>query len=68
MRNSIHFRFGIPPIYFLADHLEIPWNYDYNDDVYDYQLECITLKKAMKDEVVYFIDGEDSRTQAVIVT
>jgi hypothetical protein len=58
--HSIHFRFGISPIYSLEDHLEIPWNHYASDYVYDYQLERITLKKAMKDEVVCLINEEDS--------
>ena len=33
---SIHFRFGIPPVYTLEDHAEMPWDHKAIDDVCDY--------------------------------
>ena len=60
----VHFRFGEPPVYYLKDHLEMPWDYTMSDDICDYKLECITLEKAARDEIVFFVGGVDSRMVA----
>ena len=65
---GVHYRFGEPPVYDLRDHLEIPWDYNVVDDIYEYRLEHVTVEEATRDEVIYFIDGEDSRIRDLMIT
>jgi hypothetical protein len=51
----------------LAGHPQKRWDHDDRADVCDYELEGVSLDKATQDEVVFLIDGEDSRTHAVFV-
>jgi hypothetical protein len=64
---GVHYRFGKPPVYDLRDRSQMPWDHDVIDDIYEYRLERVTLEEATRDEVIYFIDGEDSRTRDLLI-
>lgn len=61
--RGIPLKFGTP----LGNHSEKLY-FDVDDDVSSYELEGITLKEAARDEVIFCVDGEDSRKQIVFIS
>jgi hypothetical protein len=67
-RRRIPYKSVIPP-YPLKTQSDSNVDEDYStsDEPYYHELEEITLEKAIRDEVIFYMDGEDSRTRVVFI-